>query len=265
MNTISALKTPNGWVEGSDRVREATVSFFQNHFSSQVWPRPNLDGVDFPVLSEDDNLLLITPFSCDEIEDAVKSSDGAKCPGPNGFNFAFIKEFWDIMKHEVRVMFDQFAGNDCLLKCLLSYFLTLIPKVKSPQELGDFRPISLLGCWYKILAKVLTTRLANVLANLIPKSQFAFLKGRQLVEGVVVVNEVINYAKKSGKQCVILKVDFEKAYDSVVWGFLDYMLMRFGFSQKWRNWMKACVGAGCLSVLVNGCPTEEVQIRRGLK
>jgi hypothetical protein len=104
-----------------------------------------------------------------------------------------------------------------------------------------------------------------VLANLIPKSQFSFLKGRQLVEGVVVVNEVINYAKKSGKQCVILKVDFEKAYDSVVWGFLDYMLMRFGFSQKWRNWMKACVGAGCLSVLVNGCPTEEVQIRRGLK
>jgi hypothetical protein len=104
-----------------------------------------------------------------------------------------------------------------------------------------------------------------VIGNLIPKTQSAFTKGRQLVEGVVVVNEVIDYAKKSGKQCVILKVDFEKAYDSVEWGFLDYMLIRFGFSQKWRNWMKACVGAGCLSVLVNGCPTEEIHIMRGLK
>jgi hypothetical protein len=48
----------------------------------------------------------------------------------------------------------------------------------------------------------------------------------------------------------------------VDWDFLDYMLGRFGFSLKWRNWMKACVGAGCLSVLVNGNPTEEVHIKR---
>jgi hypothetical protein len=243
-------------------VREATVSFFTSHFSKEDWIRPNLDGVVFPVLSEEDNLMLVAPFSLEEIEEVVKTSDGAKCPGPDGFNFAFIKEFWDIMKHEVRIMFDQFSGNDCLPKCLLSYFLTLIPKVKSPQRLGDFRPISLLGCWYKILAKVLANRLASVIGKLIPKTQSAFLKGRQLVEGVVVVNEVIDYAKKVGKSCMILKVDFEKAYDSVDWDFLDYMLGRFGFSLKWRNWMKACVGVGCLSVLVNGNPTEEVHIKR---
>ncbi|MCI29460.1 RNA-directed DNA polymerase (Reverse transcriptase), partial [Trifolium medium] len=92
-----------------------------------------------------------------------------------------------------------------------------------------------------------------------------FLKGRQLVDGVVAVNEAIDFAKKSGKECMILKVDFEKAYDSVDWGFLDYMLRRFGFSSKWRAWMKTCVCGGNLSVLVNGSPTEEIQIRRGLK
>ncbi|MCH82386.1 LINE-1 reverse transcriptase like, partial [Trifolium medium] len=191
--------------------------------------------------------------------------DGSKCPGPDGFNFAFIKEFWNLMKHEVRIFFDQFHGNDCFPKCLLSYFLTLIPKIKSPQGLGDFRPISLLGCWYKLLAKVLAGRLARVIGNLIPKTQSAFLKGRQLVEGVVVVNEVIDFAKKAGKECLILKVDFEKAYDSVDWGFLDYMLDRFGFSVKWRSWMKACVCGGNLSILVNGSPTHELPIKRGLK
>ncbi|WJX32289.1 hypothetical protein P8452_20632 [Trifolium repens] len=264
-NTISALYTPSGWVEGTGNVRNATVSFFKSHFSTEDWVRPNLDGVEFPVLTEEDNALLIAPFSIEEIEEAVKNSDGTKCPGPDGFNFAFVKAFWGLMKNEVRILFDQFSGNDCLPKCLLSYFLTLIPKVKSPQGLGDFRPISLLGCWYKLLFKVLANRLALVIGSLIPKSQSAFLKGRQLVEGVVVVNEVIDYARKVGKECLILKVDFEKAYDSVDWDFLDYMLGRFGFCQKWRNWMKACVCAGNLSVLVNGCPTEEIQIKRGLK
>jgi hypothetical protein len=85
------------------------------------------------------------------------------------------------------------------------------------------------------------------------------------VEGVVVVNEVVDFAKKSGKECLVLKVDFEKAYDSVDWGFLDYILQRFGFGTKWRAWMRACVCAGNMSVLINGSPTGEISIKRGLK
>ncbi|GAU37423.1 hypothetical protein TSUD_395420 [Trifolium subterraneum] len=162
-------------------------------------------------------------------------------------------------------LFYQFHANECIPNCLMSYFLTLVPKIKSPQGLGDFRPISLLGCLYKILAKVLAAPLALVIETLIPKTQTAFLKGRQLVEGIVVVNEVIDYSKKTSKECVILNVDFEKAYDLVDWGFLDHMLLRFGFCVKWRAWMRACVCAGNMSILVNGSPTEEISIKRGLK
>jgi hypothetical protein len=118
---------------------------------------------------------------------------------------------------------------------------------------------------YKLLAKVLVGRLARVVGELIPYTQSAFIKGRQLVDGVVVANEVIDFAKKMGKECLIFKVDFEKAYDSVDWKFLDYMLRRFGFGEKWRGWMKACVCSGNMSILVNGSPTEEISIKRGLK
>ncbi|MCH96040.1 RNA-directed DNA polymerase (Reverse transcriptase), partial [Trifolium medium] len=79
------------------------------------------------------------------------------------------------------------------------------------------------------------------------------------------VNEVIDLAKKTGRECLVLKVDFEKAYDSVDWGFLEYMLRRFGFGEKWIEWIRACVFAGNLSILVNGCPTSEINIQRGLK
>jgi hypothetical protein len=107
--------------------------------------------------------------------------------------------------------------------------------------------------------------LASVLGPLISKTQSAFLRGRQLVDGVVVVNEVIDFAKKSQKECLVLKVDFEKAYDSVDWGFLEFMLLKFGFCDKWRAWMHSSVCVGSMSVLVNGNPTTEINIKRGLK
>jgi hypothetical protein len=101
--------------------------------------------------------------------------------------------------------------------------------------------------------------------RLVASTQSAFLKGRQLVDGVVVVNEVVDLAKRTGRSCLIFKVDFEKAYDSVEWSFLDYMLGRFGFCAKWKDWIRACVFAGNMSVLINGSPSEEINIQRGLK
>ncbi|MCI14026.1 RNA-directed DNA polymerase (Reverse transcriptase) [Trifolium medium] len=101
--------------------------------------------------------------------------------------------------------------------------------------------------------------------SIVASTQSAFLKGRLLVDGVLIVNEVVDLAKKSGKDCLIFKVDFEKAYDSVDWSFLEYMLERFGFCVKWREWIRACVFAGNMSILVNGSATEEINIQRGLK
>jgi hypothetical protein len=162
-------------------------------------------------------------------------------------------------------MFDQFHGIGSLPKSLLSYFVTLSPKVNSPFGLGDFRPISLLGSLYKLIAKVLASRLATVMDSLVAPNQSAFIKGRNLVDGVLVVNEVVDLAKKQRRECLIFKVDFEKAYDSVDWGFLEYMLRRMGFDEVWIGWIRACVFGGNLSVLVNGSPTREINIHRGLK
>jgi len=116
-------------------------------------------------------------------------------------------------------MFDQFHPNEVVPKGKLSYFVALVPKVSLPMALKDFRPISLLGCLYKLLAKVLDRRLAGIMNSIISPTQLAFLKGRNLVDGVLVVNELMDYAKKMNRECLTLKVDFEKAYDSVDWGF----------------------------------------------
>jgi hypothetical protein len=80
--------------------------------------------------------------------------------------------------------------------------------------------------------------------RLVASTQSAFLQGRQLVDGVVVVNEVVDLAKRTGQSCMIFKVDFEKAYDSVEWSYVNYMLDRFGFCAKWKDWIRACVFSG---------------------
>jgi hypothetical protein len=266
-NHISALRVgdTDEWIESTAGIRKAATDYFKLKFSSDPWPRSKLDGVPFPSLSLDDNQWLTRPFGMDEIESVVKDCDGNKSPGPDGFNFAFVKKMWHVIKGEVRIMLDQFHGIAFLPKSLTSYFVALIPKIHSPFSMGDFRPISLLGCLYKIIAKVLTARLAHVMDRLVAPTQSAFIKGRQLVDGVVVINEVVDLAKRNGQSCFIFKVDFEKAYDSVEWSFLEYMLGRFGFCSKWKDWIRACVFAGNMSVLINGSPSEEINIQRGLK
>ena len=87
--------------------------------------------------------------------------------------------------------------------------------MKVAFSLMDFRPISLLGYGYKLLVKVLAVRLSGVVNKIIFPSQLYFIKGRNLVNGVLVVNEVVDLTNKTRCILLVLKVDLEKAYDSV--------------------------------------------------
>lgn len=113
----------------------------------------------------------------------------------------------------------------------------MIPKVRSPQGLNEFRPISLIGSMYKIVAKILAKSLKEVLVKVIDRDQSAFLGGRNMMDSVVVANEVIHEAKRRRKSTIVFKVDFEKAYDSVDWEFLLYMLRRMNFCEQWIAWI----------------------------
>lgn len=92
-----------------------------------------------------------------------------------------------------------------------------------------------------------------------------FLKGRLLVYGVVVVNEETDLAKRYKKTCLIMKVDFEKAYDLFSLNYLYYMLMRFVLNEKWRSWMRSCLFFWKSSGFGQWAPIQDISIQRGLE
>jgi len=159
----------------------------------------------------------------------------------------------------------EFHRNGKFTKGINNTFIALIPKVDSPQRLNDFQPISLVGSMYKILVKFLANRLRLVIGSVVSDTKSAFVKGCQILDGILVANEVVDEARKCKKELLLFKVDFEKAYSSIDWGYLQAMIARMGFPNLWRKWNKECVGTTSASVLVNGSPTDEFLFERGLR
>ncbi|GKU94200.1 hypothetical protein SLEP1_g7726 [Rubroshorea leprosula] len=188
-NNIAGLMCEGAWIEDPDLVKNE--------------------------ISEEKKDWLERSFSAKEIEEVLRSCDGSKAPGPDGYNFNFLKFAWQSIKEDFINFFSEFHRNGKLVRGLNASFIALIPKKLNAGGLKDYRPISLLGCVYKLLAKVLANRLKSVIAEIVSETQSAFVGGRQLVDSVLVLNEVVDEIKRKKQPAFVFKADFEKAYDCV--------------------------------------------------
>lgn len=168
-----------------------------------------------PVISEEDNTFLTRIILEHEMENALRQSSSEKAPGPDGLNVGALKAFWHLLKEDMLKDFKKFMVSGELPRGMNSSFISLVPKVKIPSQIKDYRPISLINCSLKILTKTLTNRLVGVMDKLISPNQTGFIKGRQISEGILITNEVVHSIRYQGVKGIILKLDFEKAFDSV--------------------------------------------------
>lgn len=143
--------------------------------------------------------------------------------------------------------------------------LTLIPKEADATSLKKYGPIALTNCNFKIFAKACTNRLGLCAHRLISTNQTVFIKGRFILESVVSAHEIIHELHRKKEEGIILKLDYEKAYDRVDWSFLETMLKQRGFSQKWRNKIQALVLKGSVGVRINDVESHYFETGKGLR
>lgn len=214
------------------------------------------------------NRKLVGPVSMGEVRSALFQIDPSSAPGPDGMTAAFFQTYWDVVGFDITSAISSFMHSRKFLKGMNHTHLVMIPKVQCPTNMTQLRPISLCNVAYKILAKVLANRLSHILPSVISPNQSAFVAGRVITDNIIIGQEIFHFLKNQRygrKHNVAIKLDMSKAYDRVEWIFLELIMAKMGFCQRWISWMKECMASVSYSFLLDGQATWYIKPTRGLR
>ena len=203
-----------------------------------------------------------------EVQEALQQMAPLKAPGPDGMPPLFYQHFWGTMNQEVTSTILNWLNSSKLPHPINHTFITLIPKVKNPVLVSEYRPISLCNVLYKIFSKVLANRLKKFMPELITKHQSAFAKNRLISDNVLVAFETLHCMKNhnSGKTgFMAVKLDMSKAYDRMEWDYLQKLMETMGFCTRWIELIMECVRTVSYFILVNGEPKGLINPTRGIR
>ena len=255
-----------------DIIREQE-RFYEKLFTSM---KTQLTADHFTTFFNQDNIRAkLTPEEKDSCEgnisakeclDALKSMGHGKSPGMDGFTVEFYYFFWkDLCHYLVRsVNFSYSIGEMSVTQ--RSTLITTLPKPnKTKFYLKNWRPISLLGVDYKIASPVIANRIKKVLPTIISHTQKCFLKNRSIAENTRLIYDIIDKLNSNNQEGLLVLIDFEKAFDSVEWNFLDGALKFFNFGESMRRWVKTFCKNINSSVLYNGHCSNSFSVLRGVR
>ena len=195
------------------------LAYFDNLFQAGVEDQMEefLNAVQC-MMTDDMREFLSLEFTIEEVKVALFQMGPTKALGPDGMNALFYQKFRHVVGNSVVLTVLDFLNNGNMLPVINHTNIVLIPKVKNPERMSEFRPISLCNVIYKIISKVLANKLKQVLPQIIAPTQSAFVLGRLITDNVLVAYETLHtmHSRKKGKTgSMALKLDISKAYDRV--------------------------------------------------
>ena len=218
-------------------------------------------------ITEEMNQFLTKELTKEEVKKALKQMHPTKAPGPKCMSAIFFQKYWYIVGNDIICMVLNVLNSNMSMAEINRTNITLVPKTKNATKMTEFRPISLCNVVYKLVFKVLANRLKTILPQIITENQSAFLHERLITDNVLVAFELMHYLdhKREGNDCFMaVKLDMSKAYDRVKWGFIEKVMERMGFHEKWINLIMSCITTVTYSVLINGVARGCIAPSRGL-
>jgi hypothetical protein len=191
---------------------------------------------DIPQVTTEVNLILVEEFTEEEVRKTVFQMEHN-----NALPAEFYQSFWYLVKGDLIALFKEFHMGSLPQYSLNFRTIILLPKCVEPVTIQQDRPICLSNVSFKIFMKVIINRLTGVVHRVIQPTQSAFLPGRNIMEGAIILREIIHELHRKRLNGVILKIDFEKVYDKVKWPFVKQVLQMKGFSSKWCQWIDTII------------------------
>ncbi|MCO5614063.1 hypothetical protein L7F22_068344 [Adiantum nelumboides] len=163
-----------------------------------------------------------------------------------------LQEYWDLVSQPLQEGLQEIFDSGIMPQSMSLGIISLIPKGGDVSTLRQWRPITLMSSGYKILARMITSRLRPFLPDLIHSSQTGFVQDRSILDNVVTFYEAVEWVRQTGQPTAIMLLDFEKAYDRVDWGFLEGTLHRMGFPDAWIQGIFALYRSSSAAVTIGG-------------
>lgn len=245
------------------QIRQAFLNQLQSSLgSSNQVKKANLKAL-YP--SEESLSQLQSPFTIKEIETAVFQLAKNKSSGPDGVPNEFIQAYWQELKSNIVQLLADFYNHSLDLSKFNQADVIMIPKGECPTTVGDYHPISVINLIPKLISKILSNRLREVLPEIISPHQTAFISGRQISDNFVATREVLQHTAATKNQVVFIQIDLAKAFDTIEWDFLLNVLIARGFPRRWVAWIESILSTAQSRVIINGIASEFIPHRRGLR
>jgi hypothetical protein len=209
---------------------------------------------------------LDVPFTEKEVWETIKQLLLDKAPGLDSFTGIFYRLCWSVIKEDIMsAMSAVWSRKFCNFSNLNVAYITLIPKVEGDDQVKDFKSISLVHSFAKLVTKLLANRLAMKLQEMVSPVQSAFIKGRFIQDNFMLVQQTVRFMHQRKFSHILFKLDISKAFNSVSWPFLLEVLQKLGFGHIWRDIISGLLSSATTRVLLNGIPGDIISHRRGLR
>lgn len=266
------IKTSFGsTVSNQEQINNAFWEFYTKLYTSECETNLNMinsffEGLNLPQLGEADITELDSPLSIEEVQEAIRSMQSGKVPGPDGYATEFYKTFSSDLAPMLLAMYSEALSKGQLPPTLRQASICLSPKKDKDLLLCEsYRPISLLNGDYKVLAKCLAKRLEKVLQHIISPDQTGFVQGRYSFLNTRKLFNIVYTDLHQAFPELVLSLDAEKAFDRVEWGFLFKSLEKFGFGPNFISWVKLLYTAPSACVRTNDVKSKYFPLQRGTR